>query len=180
MWYMDSGCSKHMTGRKELLTNFRDRYSGKFKFGNDHYAPIKKVAYVEGFGHNLLSIGQFCDKGLEENFRATNCSVRTYKGEQFLGGTRKSNLYTVKFENYSSTNVVCLLSKNTLLQNLLWHRRLSHFNYANINHLAKSSLVKGLPEIRFEKKQLCSACEMGKMKRASQKAKVEHSTTKPL
>ena len=85
MWYMDSGCSKHMTGRKELLTNFRERYCGKVKFGNNHYAPImcygeivqkniiiKKVAYVEGLGHYLLSIGQFCDKGLEVNFRSTN------------------------------------------------------------------------------------------------------------
>ena len=107
MWYMDSGCSKHMTGRKELLTNFRDRYYGKVKFGNNHYAPImgygeivqkniiiKKVAYVEGLGHNLLSIGQFCDKGLEVNFRSTNCCVRTYEGKQLLGGTRKSNLNT--------------------------------------------------------------------------------------
>jgi hypothetical protein len=141
---------------------------------------IKKVAYVEGLGHNLLSIGQFCDKGLEVNFRSTNCCVRTYEGKQLLGGTRKSNLYTVKFENYSPTNTVCLLSKASLLQNLLWHRRLSHLNYANINNLAKSSLVKGLPELRFEKEQLCSACEMGKMKRASHKAKVEHSTTKSL
>ena len=69
-----------MTGKKELLTNFRDRYCGKVKFGNNHYAPImgygeivqknitiKKVAYVEGLGHNLFSIGQFCDKGLEVN-----------------------------------------------------------------------------------------------------------------
>ena len=87
---MDSACSKHMTWKKELLTNFRDRYSGKVRFGNDHFAPImgygeivkknttiKKVAYVEGLGDNLLSIGQFCDNGLEVNFKATNCSIRT-------------------------------------------------------------------------------------------------------
>nr|GEV95326.1 integrase, catalytic region, zinc finger, CCHC-type, peptidase aspartic, catalytic [Tanacetum cinerariifolium] len=33
------------------------------------YMTIKKVYYVEGLGHNLFSVGQFCDKGLEVAFR---------------------------------------------------------------------------------------------------------------
>ncbi|KAJ9540906.1 hypothetical protein OSB04_027412 [Centaurea solstitialis] len=193
VWYMDSGCSKHMTGRKELLANFKQKYGGNVRFGNKLSAPImgygdilhhkitiNKVAYVEGLSHNLLSIGKFCDKKLEVNFRETRCCVRTYDGQELIEGTRRSNLYTVNFRKQRPFTEVCLLSKATFNQNLLWHRRLSHLNYATINQLAKTGLVTGLPSLRFTKEQLCSACEMGKIKKSSHKLKVEHNTSKPL
>nr|GEX03641.1 retrovirus-related Pol polyprotein from transposon TNT 1-94 [Tanacetum cinerariifolium] len=34
-WYLDSGCSKHMTGDHSQLTNFTYKFIGTFKFGND-------------------------------------------------------------------------------------------------------------------------------------------------
>ncbi|KAJ9538853.1 LOW QUALITY PROTEIN: hypothetical protein OSB04_031586 [Centaurea solstitialis] len=176
VWYMDSGCSKHMTGRKELLANFKQKYGRNVRFGNKLSAPImgygdilhhkitiNKVAYVEGLSHNLFSIGKFCDNGLEVNFREIRCCVRDIRRKGTHSGTRKSNLYTASFN-----------------QNVLWHRRLSHLNYASINQLAKAGLVTGLPSLKFTKEQLCSACEMGKIKKSSHKLKVEHSTTKPL
>ncbi|KAJ9565142.1 hypothetical protein OSB04_001108, partial [Centaurea solstitialis] len=193
VWYMDSGCSKHMTGRKELLANFKQKYGGNVRFGNKLSAPImgygdilhhkitiNKVAYVEGLSHNLLSIGKFCDKKLEVNFRETRCCVRTCDGQELIESTRRSNLYTVNFRKQRPFTEVCLLSKATFNQNVLWHRRLSHLNYATINQLAKTGLVTGLPSLRFTKEQLCSACEMGKIKKSSHKLKVEHNTSKPL
>ncbi|KAJ9551856.1 hypothetical protein OSB04_015901 [Centaurea solstitialis] len=193
VWYMDSGCSKHMTGRKELLANFKNKYGGNVRFRNKLSTPImgygdilhdkiiiNKVAYVEGLSHNLLSIGKFCDKGLEVNFRETRCCVRTYEGKELITGSRKSNLYTVNFQKQRPFSEICLLSKASFNQNMLWHRRLSHLNYATINQLAKAGLVTGLPSLKFTKEQLCSACEMGKIKKSSHKLKVEHNTTKPL
>ncbi|GKB58080.1 retrovirus-related pol polyprotein from transposon TNT 1-94 [Tanacetum coccineum] len=44
----------------------------------------------------------------------------------------------------------------------LWHRRLSHLNFGAINHLARHSLVRGLPKLKFEMDHLCSACALGK------------------
>nr|GFB50806.1 retrovirus-related Pol polyprotein from transposon TNT 1-94 [Tanacetum cinerariifolium] len=67
-----------MTGNCALLTNFMEKFLGTVRFGNKDFAvitgygdvvigsmTIKKVYYVEGLGHNLFSVGQFCDKGLE-------------------------------------------------------------------------------------------------------------------
>nr|GEX09563.1 reverse transcriptase domain-containing protein [Tanacetum cinerariifolium] len=81
LWIIDSGCSKHMTGNPALLMNFVEKFLGTVRFGNNDFAviagyedvvigsmTIKKVYYVEGLGHNLFSIGQFCDKGLEVAF----------------------------------------------------------------------------------------------------------------
>ena len=82
LWIADSGFSRHMTGNRSYLTNFVDKFCGTVKFGNDHIAPIlgygdivrngitiKRVAYVEGLGHNLFSVGQFCDNNFQVLFR---------------------------------------------------------------------------------------------------------------
>ena len=148
MWYLDSGFLKHMTGRKELLSNFVDKYGGTVRFGNDHFAAIlgygdlvldkltiRKVSYVEGLGHNLFSIGQFCDKGLEVCFRAKKCSIRTEDGKEILTGTRRSNLYTIDLSKVKVGSELCLISKASMQQSWLWHRRLSHLKFNNINNV---------------------------------------------
>ncbi|GJV07980.1 hypothetical protein Tco_1345636 [Tanacetum coccineum] len=70
LWYLDSGCSKHMTRDRSQLTNFVNTFLGIVKFGNDHVAKIlgygdyqignvtiSRVYYVEGLRHNLFSVG---------------------------------------------------------------------------------------------------------------------------
>ncbi|GJS37180.1 integrase, catalytic region, zinc finger, CCHC-type containing protein [Tanacetum coccineum] len=69
LWYLDSGCSKHMTGDRSHLTNFVNKFLGTIKFKNDHVAKIlgfgdyqignvtiSRVYYVEGLGHIKLII----------------------------------------------------------------------------------------------------------------------------
>nr|GEV14807.1 hypothetical protein [Tanacetum cinerariifolium] len=86
-------CSKHMMGNRALLTNFVEKFLRTVRFGNNDFAVIagygdvvirsmmiKKVYYVEGLGHNLFSVGQFCDKGLEVAFRKSTCFVRNEDG----------------------------------------------------------------------------------------------------
>ncbi|KAI3669337.1 hypothetical protein L6452_40570 [Arctium lappa] len=182
-----------MTGQKSMLSNYTDKYCGTVRFGNDQFSPImgygdvvhdnltiKKVSYVEGLGHNLFSIGQFCDKDLEVNFKAKTCSVHTDEGKELLVGTRKSNLYTINLSKVQADNQVCLLSKTSMQQSWLWHRRLSHLNFRYINKLVSGMLVKGLLDLKYEREHLCAACEKGKMKRATHKPKPEPSTSSPL
>ncbi|KAI3759394.1 hypothetical protein L6452_07171 [Arctium lappa] len=186
-------CSKHMTGRRELLTNFTERFYGNVRFGNDHYSSIrgygdivkdnitiKKVSYVEGLGHNLFSIGQFCDKNLKVTFKAKRCSVQTEDGKEILVGTRRTNLYTIDLSSLKPDKEVCLLSKASAEQSWLWHRRLSHLNFKNINKLVLGGHVKGMPDLKFAKDHLCAAWEKGKMKKASHKPKVVPSTSRSL
>nr|GEV68953.1 hypothetical protein [Tanacetum cinerariifolium] len=40
LWYLDSGCSKHMTRDRSQLTNFIDKFLSTIKFGNDHVEKI--------------------------------------------------------------------------------------------------------------------------------------------
>ncbi|GJX74372.1 integrase, catalytic region, zinc finger, CCHC-type containing protein [Tanacetum coccineum] len=143
LWIIDSGCSKHMTGNRALLTNFVEKFLGTVRFGNNDFAviagygdvvigsmTIKKVYYVEGLGHNLFSVGQFCDKGLEVAFRKSTCFVRNEDGVDLLTGDRSSNLYTIALNEIVSNSSACLLAKASSSQSWLWHQRLSHLNFS--------------------------------------------------
>ncbi|GJR28295.1 retrovirus-related pol polyprotein from transposon TNT 1-94 [Tanacetum coccineum] len=184
LWYLDSGCSKHMTGDRSQLTNFISKFLGTVKFGNDQVAKImgfgdyqignvtiSRVYYVEGLGHNLFSVGQFCDSNLEVAFRQHTCFIRNLEGVDLLTGSRGDNLYTLSLGNMLASSPICLLSKASKTKSWLWHRRLSHLNFGSINHLARHGLVRGLPKLKFEKDHLCSACALGKSSKKPHKIK---------
>ncbi|GJW01347.1 hypothetical protein Tco_1556598 [Tanacetum coccineum] len=40
LWYLDSWCSKHMTGHRDKLINFVSKFIRTIRFGNDHFAAI--------------------------------------------------------------------------------------------------------------------------------------------
>ncbi|GJY70435.1 putative ribonuclease H-like domain-containing protein [Tanacetum coccineum] len=69
----------------------------------------------------------------------------------------------------------CLVAKATLDESMLWHRRLGHINFKNINKLVKDNLVRGLPIKHFENYQTCVACLKGKQYRAFSKVLKEYS-----
>ncbi|GKE06837.1 hypothetical protein Tco_1398855 [Tanacetum coccineum] len=59
---------------------------------------ISRVYYVEGLGHNLFSVGEFCDSDLEVALRKQTCFVRNLEGVDLLSGSRSSNLYTISMD----------------------------------------------------------------------------------
>ncbi|GJV64166.1 hypothetical protein Tco_1474994, partial [Tanacetum coccineum] len=72
---------------------------------------ISRVYYVEGLGHNLFFVSQFCDSDLEVAFRKHSCYVRDTDGVELLKGSCGSNLYTISVEGQMKYIPICLLSK---------------------------------------------------------------------
>nr|GEX54097.1 putative ribonuclease H-like domain-containing protein [Tanacetum cinerariifolium] len=168
-------------------------FTKNLRFGNNDFAviagygdvvigsmTIKKVYYVEGLGHNLFSVGKFCDKGLEVAFRKSTCLVRTEDGVDLLTGDGSSNLDTIALNEVASNSSTCLLAKASSSQSWLWHRRFSHLNFATINNLMKNNLVQCLPKMKFEKDHLCSSCEQGKIHQKHHKSKMAFASNKAL
>nr|GEV03775.1 copia protein [Tanacetum cinerariifolium] len=162
---LNSGCSKHMTGDRSQLTNFVNKFLGTVKFGNDHVAKIlgygdyqiwnvtiSRVYYLEGLGHNLFSVGQFCDSNFEVVFRQHICFIHNLEGFDLLTGSRGNNLYACPLE--------------------IWWRPLLY--------LARQGLLRGLPRLKFEKDHLYSACAMGKSKKKPHKPKSEDTNQEKL
>ncbi|GKA54901.1 hypothetical protein Tco_0753850 [Tanacetum coccineum] len=87
LWYLDSGCSKHMTGNRSKLMNFVEKFIGSVRFGNDHLGAIMGYGdYVMGDSviSRVYSVGQFCDSDLEVAFKKHTCFVRDIKGTYIL------------------------------------------------------------------------------------------------
>ncbi|GJY46483.1 retrovirus-related pol polyprotein from transposon TNT 1-94 [Tanacetum coccineum] len=147
------------------------------KIGN---VTISRVYYVEGLGHNLFYVGQFCDSNLEVAFRQHTCFIRNLEGVDLLTGSRGDNLYTLSLGNMMASSPICLLSKASKTKSWLWHRRLSHLNFGAINHLARHGLVRGLPKLKFKKDHLCSACALGKSLKKPHKPKSEDTNQEKL
>ncbi|GKF55701.1 retrovirus-related pol polyprotein from transposon TNT 1-94, partial [Tanacetum coccineum] len=157
LFIVDFGCSKHMTGNLKLLKN----------------VTIKRVYYVEGLNHNLLSVSQFCDADLEVPFRKSPCFNRDLKGNDLLTSS-------ITLQDTSTPNPICLMAKASSSQAWLWHRHLSHLNFDTINLLSKYDIMTRLPKLKFVKDPLCSSCELGKAKRKSFKTKTTPSSKRWL
>nr|GEX79947.1 integrase, catalytic region, zinc finger, CCHC-type, peptidase aspartic, catalytic [Tanacetum cinerariifolium] len=178
---------------KSLLINFVQKFLGTVNFGNDHVAKIMgygdykignvmilRVYFVEGLRHNLFSVGQICDSDLEVAFRQHTCFIRNLDDVDLLTGSQGNNLYTLSLQDMIASSPVCLFSKASKTKSWLWHRRLSQLNFGAINHLARQSLVRGLPKLKFKKDHLCSACAMGKSTKKSHKPKSEDTNQEKL
>nr|GFA98952.1 retrovirus-related Pol polyprotein from transposon TNT 1-94 [Tanacetum cinerariifolium] len=153
---------------------------GTDRFENDHVAAIlgfgdlqwgniliARVYFVEGLGHNLFSVGQFCDSDLEVAFRRNACFVRNLEGVDLLKGDRSTNLYKINLHEMAYASPICLMAHASSTKSWLWHQRLSHLNFDTINDLARYDLVSGLPKFKYHKEHLCPSSEQGKSKRAS-------------
>ncbi|GKB02152.1 retrovirus-related pol polyprotein from transposon TNT 1-94 [Tanacetum coccineum] len=92
---------------------------GTVRFGNDHIVrimgygdyqlgnvTISRVYYVEGLGHNLFSVGQFCDGDLEVAFRKNTCFIGNLEGVDLLSGSCDTNLYTISLEDMLKTSLI--------------------------------------------------------------------------
>ncbi|GJS53543.1 retrovirus-related pol polyprotein from transposon TNT 1-94 [Tanacetum coccineum] len=154
----DSDCDDFSTTKAVLMANlssYGSDFLGTVKFGNDQIAniigygdyqigsiTISSVYYVEGLGHNLFSVGQFCDSDLKVAFRKHTCFVRNLKGDDLLSRSWETNLYTLSMGDMMASSLIFLLSKASKTKSWLWHRRLSHLNFGAINHLAKNGLYQ--------------------------------------
>ncbi|GJU30910.1 retrovirus-related pol polyprotein from transposon TNT 1-94 [Tanacetum coccineum] len=92
---------------------------------------------------------------------------------------RRNDVYVLDM-SLLTLNGACFFAKASKSVNWLWHKRLSHLNFKNINKLAKQNKVLGLPSLVYSKDKPCSACEKGKHHRASFKTKQNFSIRKCL
>ncbi|GJU54148.1 retrovirus-related pol polyprotein from transposon TNT 1-94 [Tanacetum coccineum] len=199
--FVDSGCSRHMTGNIAHLSDFKDFDGGYVTFGGGAHGgritgtgtiktgnlDFDDVYFVKELKFNLFSVSQMCDKKNYVLFTDSECLVLSpnFKlpdaNQILLKIPRQDNMYSFDMKNIvPKDSLTCLVAKATSEESMLWHRRLGHINFKNINKLVKENLVRDLPLKRFENDQTCVACLKGKQHRASCKTKAFNPITKPL
>ncbi|XP_070050562.1 structural maintenance of chromosomes protein 3-like [Nicotiana tomentosiformis] len=106
-WYMDSGCSKHMTGSTDDFLSLKALQGGSVSFSNGKKgyilgvrrvgetltASIENMYYVNGLKYILLSVSQICDKGNKVEFLSKTCTVTNFvTGDMVLMANGKVDL----------------------------------------------------------------------------------------
>lgn len=116
MWYLHSGCYKHVTGDKSKFSTlilkskgfvtYGYKNKGKIprigKVGMPSFTIIVDVLYVKGLKCSLLSIGQICDKCLTNHLSKDSCIIEDKITREIkLVGKRISNVFMISLDDLS-------------------------------------------------------------------------------
>ncbi|CAA7014375.1 unnamed protein product [Microthlaspi erraticum] len=189
-WVLDSGCTFHITPRKDLLSDFEDLDEGNVLMGNNTVCEVKgrgtitidnpdgsvvilsNVRYIPEMGRNLISYGQLEQSGCK--YSGGDFKVEFYKGDKkVLVGKYEQGLYylqgQIRVPEVNAAKAVVDMTKR-------WHSRLAHMSLSSMEILVRKGLLKS-----EEVKQLefCEACTMGKSHKQSFK-KAKHTTNEIL
>ena len=105
LWYLDNGCSRHMTGNKGLFKTLFEGKIGTITFGDGSKSVIRGIGtvdipgllvfedvwYVDGLKANLLSISQICENGLNVLFTKYEYEILDGGGDCMCVGVRTAD-----------------------------------------------------------------------------------------
>eukprot|EP00253_Pinus_taeda_P007785 PITA_07785 len=136
-WYVDSGASSHMTGKKEY-----------FEFLEESACDPKFIWVMT------------VDQDMQVQFFKNGCVIQDNKLETVATGVCVGNLYRLDARSIQQQAMVAATSTN---ENL-WHQRFGHINLQDLILLKNKGMVDGLPALHNVKLQ-CDGCALGKMHR---------------
>lgn len=188
-WVLDSGCSMHVCGNRNLFTQL-----GQLKepisvtFGNGQvvqasgigrvYWPaaqvfLVSVLYVPECALNLISVSAATQSGWSVCFEADSerGTVENAKVGAQLTVTRREGLYVLDQEGCIPTPSVgqTVLSAQAALDAQLWHKRFGHLSYSGLQTLHRHGMVVGLEVsnkgLSAAMECICEVCVLAKQHR---------------
>lgn len=184
VWFLDSGCSNHMTGNKKWFSDLEEVVNRTVKLGNDmRMAVVAKgsirvklngmtqvisdVYYIPELKNNLLSIGQLQEKGLAILIKDGTCKVFHPKRGLIMQTDMSSNRMFYLSVSIIPGNSLCLQAEDVSEKEAyMWHCRFGHLNHKGLQTLSLNKMVIGLPSLKSSQK-ICTVCLTGKQHRMS-------------
>lgn len=182
MWFLDSGCSNHMSGDIKWFSELDQSFKHSVKLGNDsrlevvgkgnvrmkvneQVVVITEVFFVPDLKSNLLSIGQLQEKNLTILIKAGCCIYHENKG-LLMRTMISTNRMFVLLASIPPTSINPSSALTVTSDNItsLWHQRFGHLNMKGLRTLAYRKMVYGLPILK-NPSQLCTICMAGKQQR---------------
>ncbi|KAK8936281.1 hypothetical protein KSP39_PZI013961 [Platanthera zijinensis] len=178
LWFLDSGCSNHMSPFKHIFSNMNIGSKSQVLLGDGKSLVIEgtgsvaiktrtgetrlidNVHYIPTLSQNLLSIGQLIKNGYDIHFEDNCCHIYNHSTKQCIASVNMTanRMFPLRMQ---STVHHALISS---IDSSRWHQRLAHLNYRDIQLMQQNGLVLGLPEFQIET-TLCEDCIMGKCHR---------------
>jgi hypothetical protein len=179
LWYLDSACSKHMTGNKDFFKELKEGINGgNITYGDGSKSKVigkgvveilgvptlEEVLFVDGLKANLLSISQFYDDDLVVLFSKEECNIFKRSWAWIMGGKQTDdNCYCITTKPHLKCN------QTFIDASALWHQSLGHLNYHDLCKLSKKDVIADLPKIDKIDHVVCEPCQIGKQTRVAHK-----------
>ncbi|KAI5320266.1 hypothetical protein L3X38_039974 [Prunus dulcis] len=181
-WYVDNGCSNHMTGDERLLIDIRRDVTSKVKMGTGETVQvvgkgtlvietktgrkhIQEVMLVPGLEENLLSVGQMMEHGYCLVFGKGMVTIfDDWSLQNPIDKVPMTSNRCFSLTMVPATQLVLRASVTHSLQT--WHKRLGHLNDQSIKMLANQDMVHGLPSLEKDL-AVYEGCKLGKQHRDS-------------
>lgn len=175
-WFIDSGASRHMTPRRDILTDFQSSTMPFISVANNARlevagcgtafvlfggieVAVRNVLCVPGLKANLLSVSEIIRAKNRVTFDQNGCSVYNGRNELLVTANARGGTYKIE-----ASQVRCRLAVNSDIFD--WHRRLGHLGYTGMCKLKAE--CDGL-SFSGDKESLrgCESCAKGKMARGA-------------
>lgn len=147
IWYVDSGASSHMTGKKEFFDSLEEStYGSKIYLGDDSGYEIKgygvipvklpngkishlqNVLYVPGIKKNLIFVSMITNQDMQVDFFKTHYVIKDCREEIVATGMCVGSLYRLDVKSISKRAMVA--GGSTAEQ--IWHERFGHLNLQDL------------------------------------------------
>lgn len=185
MWFLDSGCSNHMSGDKRWFVDLDQSFRHSVKLGNGSKMVvmgkgsvrmlvegkshlITEVFYVPELKNNLLSIGQLQEKSLAILIQDNICKIYHSSNGLIMQTSMTTNRMFVLSADLplNDSKPKCFQATTSDSITDLWHKRFGHLNMKGLRTLAYRKMVTGLPILKASSK-VCEECVTGKQQRDS-------------
>ena len=162
-WFIDSCCSNHMCGDKKLFSYFDNDFTHWVKLGNNAKMQVEgkgsvnlnidgikhvvtEVYYVPELKNNLLSVGQWQEKGLAILMHEGKCRIYHPRKGLIIETMMTANRMFVIMARTAANTSRCFLTSMSDLSHL-WHCRYGHLSYKYLQILQGNNMVHGLPKL---------------------------------
>lgn len=175
-WYIDSGCSSHMTNDDSGMRNTKPSSVTEIKSAcknallvkkmgdttiniGEKGIDIKNVLHVPQVAVNLLSVYQICERGNSVSFDKNGCTIKNESGDLLAFCKPRDGVYKL-----SVRSGMCMMAQNGA-NAMTWHRRLGHMNAQSMRKM-KNGAVDGVT-FRDDDRAImkCETCSIGKQTR---------------
>src|ERR1051325_6178958 len=137
-WYFDSGCSKHMTGIKNLLNDVKPHSTSFVTFGDGAKGEIKGVGNLDCSGVVINDDQEVVMRGVRS----------------------KDNCYIWESKN-TNLSFVCSTDKDEE-EVKLWHQELDQLHLRGMKRINSMEVVRRIPRLHTDKGRVCDKCNVGK------------------